>query len=194
MTDIVFGLVLASELILGAGLVTSILWPKWRVWPPPSRQSWQFWFVWILFAIAYAGLIVLAVLDWDSFMFPLWLRYAVGLPLFIGGLFLAFWGAGVLGWRPTQGLKGDLKTEGLYRYTRNPQYLGDILNLVGLVLFSNAMLVLAPSLLAALLFVLWPFTEEPWLKDRFGAAYERYCARVPRFVGFTRSGLKENHQ
>jgi protein-S-isoprenylcysteine O-methyltransferase Ste14 len=28
-----------------------------------------------------------------------------------------------------------------------------------------------------------PLAEEPWLRDQFGEHYERYCDRVPRFVG-----------
>ena len=172
---------LSAEGLLGVGLLVSVLRPERRVWLPPGRDSWQFWFVWLLFAVAVAGLTLLAVFDWDSFGFPGWLRYAVGLPMLVVGLLLAFWGSGVLGWRRTSGQAGELKTDGLYRYSRNPQYVGDILNFIGLVLFSNSSLALAPGLLAAALFFFWPFSEEPWLKERFGVAYERYCQRVPRF-------------
>ena len=173
---------LLAELLLGGGLALSILRPERRIWPPPSRNSWQFWFVWLLFGSAVFGIALSAVLEWNSFIFSDRLRYGVGLPMLAGGLALAFWGSGILGWRRTSGQKGVLKTDGLYRYSRNPQYLGDSLNFVGLVLFSNATLVVVPGLLAALLFVLWPFSEEPWLKERFGEAYERYCERVPRFL------------
>jgi protein-S-isoprenylcysteine O-methyltransferase Ste14 len=40
----------------------------------------------------------------------------------------------------------------------------------------------------AALHVAWlallPFAEEPWLEAEFGENYERYCDRVPRFVGW----------
>lgn len=172
---------LAAELLLAVGLLVSVFAPEHRIWPPPGRRSWQFWYVWILFTVAALGLTTLAVLDWNSFVFPDWLRYAVGLPLLVGGLALAFWGSGVLGWRRTSGRAGELKTDGLYRWSRNPQYLGDIANFLGLVLFSNATSALTPGLLAAALFALWPLSEEPWLRERFGEAYERYFERVPRF-------------
>ena len=177
----IFWLTLCAELLLGAGLLLSVLRPERRVWPPPGQRSWQFWSVWLLFAVAVFGLVTLAVLDWNSFVFPDWLRYGVGLPMLVGGLILAFWGSGILGWKRTSGQKGKLQTDGLYRYSRNPQYLGDIVNFVGLVLFSNVASVVVPGLLAAALFALWPFSEEPWLRERFGEAYERYCQRVPRF-------------
>ena len=176
-----FYLILAVELALGISLVISILSPLHRVWPTPGWKGWQFWFVWALILFVFVALGVLALLDWNSFIVPDWLRYVVGLPLFAGGLLLAFSGVGRLGAYNSAGLKGKLTTPGLYRYSRNPQYLGDAAGLIGLVLFSNASLVTLPGLFGALLFILWPFTEEPWLRARFGADYERYCEQVPRF-------------
>jgi len=37
-------------------------------------------------------------------------------------------------------------------------------------------------------FVLAPFTEEPWLRDKFGAEYDSYMKRVPRFLSFRGQG------
>ncbi len=39
------------------------------------------------------------------------------------------------------------------------------------------------DVLACLLFCLVPFIEEPWLRDRYGSAFDEYAAQVPRFVG-----------
>lgn len=172
---------LAAELLLGIGLIVSILSPAHRVWPTPGWQSPQFWFVWVLILFVFASLGGLALSSWNTFVSPAWLRYMVGFPLFAGGLVLAFSGVGRLGAYNSAGLKGKLTTTGLYRYSRNPQYLGDAASLVGLVLFSGATPVILPGLFGALLFVLWPFTEEPWLRERFGADYEHYCKQVPRF-------------
>ncbi len=181
---VLFYLTLAAELALGAALTLSIVSPVRRIWPTPGWQSWQFWFVWVLIVLVLASLGVLALSNWNSFLFPGGLRYFVGLPLFLGGLVLAFSGVGRLGAYNSAGLKGELRTGGVYRYSRNPQYLGDATMLVGLILFSNASLVILPGLLGALLFALWPFTEEPWLTEPFGSDYERYCERVPRFFSF----------
>ena len=178
---LLFYLTLVAELVLGIGLVVSIVSPAHRVWPTPGWKSPQFWFVWVLILFVLVALGVLALSSWNTFIFPAWLRYVVGFPLFVGGLVLAFSGVGRLGAYNSAGLKGKLTTTGLYRYTRNPQYLGDAVMLVGLVLFSNATFVTLPGLLGALLFVLWPFTEEPWLRERFGVDYDRYCKQVPRF-------------
>ena len=182
MEAILWSLVLVAEFLLGSSLALSVLRPERRVWPPPGRDSWQFWFVWLLIVFVYLGIAGLVVLDWNSFVFPDWLRYFVGLPLFAAGLFLAFSGLAGLGTHNSAGLSGEFVANGLYRYSRNPQYLGDILNLVGLALLSNVGSAVLPCLLGVLLYSLWPLSEEPWLRERFGAAYERYCRQVPRFL------------
>ena len=177
-----FYLTLAGELVLGVSLIVSVVNPARRIWPPPSRKSWQFWLVWSLIAFIFPSLGVLAASSWNSFVFPDELRYLVGFPLAMSGLVLYVLGISGLGTYNSAGLRGELMTGGLYRYTRNPQYLGGVVGLIGLVWFSNATLVLLPGLLAVLLFALWPFSEEPWLRERFGRDYERYCERVPRFL------------
>ena len=37
-------------------------------------------------------------------------------------------------------------------------------------------------LLLALVFVVAPLTEEPWLEEQYGEAYREYRKRVPRFL------------
>ena len=37
-------------------------------------------------------------------------------------------------------------------------------------------------LLLALVFVVAPLTEEPWLEEQYGDAYREYRKRVPRFL------------
>jgi len=38
-----------------------------------------------------------------------------------------------------------------------------------------------------LLFLITPFTEEPWIRERFGARYDKYAEQVPRFIGACKS-------
>jgi hypothetical protein len=58
---------------------------------------------------------------------------------------VAWWGCAVLGAKSTIGLAGGLITDGPYRFTRKPQYIGDILIAVGFVLIVNSWLVFWPS-------------------------------------------------
>lgn len=77
----------------------------------------------------------------------------------------------------------DLVSRGLYRYTRNPMYVGVLAVIVGQAwLFASAPLALyALAVFTGFhLFVLG--YEEPTLRKSFGTAYERYCAHVPRWL------------
>jgi protein-S-isoprenylcysteine O-methyltransferase Ste14 len=77
----------------------------------------------------------------------------------------------------------QLVATGLYRWVRNPMYLGGLL-----LLTVEAMLLAAPVLfryavaffLVTHLFVV--LYEEPTLRRTFGASYERYRATVPRWL------------
>lgn len=74
---------------------------------------------------------------------------------------------------------------GLYRYVRNPMYLGFFVGWAGLwVIFgraSVAAIAWACTVIAGVaLFVL--LYEEPTLRGKFGAGYEEYCGNVRAWV------------
>jgi protein-S-isoprenylcysteine O-methyltransferase Ste14 len=71
---------------------------------------------------------------------------------------------------------------GLYRYVRNPMYVGAILIVLAeAVYFFSAWLVLYALGLWAILHIALVIFEEPQLKKRFGADYEQYLKTVPRW-------------
>lgn len=77
----------------------------------------------------------------------------------------------------------DLLTDGVYARSRNPMYAGLLLAGAGwAVLRRRSEPVVAWAVLAAVLQVK-ARREERRLHTRFGAAYERYRARTPRFLG-----------
>jgi protein-S-isoprenylcysteine O-methyltransferase Ste14 len=82
----------------------------------------------------------------------------------------------------------ELVVKGLYRYVRNPMYLSVTMIVLGEVLLtrSRPLLVYWAIWFAAVnLFVIG--YEEPTLRQRFGAAYDRYRAQVGRWIpGFHR--------
>lgn len=100
----------------------------------------------------------------------------------IMGLIIAIWGVKTLSTHSSLGLKGKLVTGGPYKYSRNPQYLGSIILIVGIIVFSNSILTLIVGLAGIFWFVLAPLTEEPWLREEFGEQYDEYCRKVRRFV------------
>ena len=82
----------------------------------------------------------------------------------------------------------ELVVTGLYRYVRNPMYLGVLAILIGEVLTmgSRALLVYAAVWLLVVHIVTLVY-EEPNLRARFGESYEQYCAHVRRWVPGPRS-------
>ncbi len=76
-----------------------------------------------------------------------------------------------------------LVVDGLYRFTRNPMYLGAVTILIGWTLYLGAW----PALLAVPVYVLYLNRfqigpEERALSARFGADYDAYRARVRRWI------------
>lgn len=82
----------------------------------------------------------------------------------------------------------ELVTTGPYRYVRNPIYVGVLLIFLGHFLWFGYWKLLIYALSAFLgvhLFVV--LYEEPTLKRKFGAAYEKYLRQVPRWIPKLRS-------
>ena len=71
----------------------------------------------------------------------------------------------------------------LYRYSRNPMYLGVMTMLTGWSVWYASWQIVVYGLAVFLGFNLFVrFVEEPFLKQQFGETYEEYCRRVPRWV------------
>lgn len=183
MLDLVFWAALVALLVLGTALVVSIRHPGHRVWPPPGRQSWQYWFVWILIDVATIGILLVGILDWNTFVFDYWLRLPVGAAVALGGGGFALWGIRHLSWHASLGLDAELVRTGPYRWTRNPQYVGDIVMLVGWGIVFNSLHTWILCALGIAWFAMAPIAEEPWLREQYGEPYEDYRRQVPRFVG-----------
>jgi protein-S-isoprenylcysteine O-methyltransferase Ste14 len=77
----------------------------------------------------------------------------------------------------------ELVVAGLYRHTRNPQYLGVLALVSGEALLTGAPVLLPYAAALALGYHLFVTChEEPTLRRLFGDAYVRYCAAVPRWL------------
>lgn len=89
-------------------------------------------------------------------------------------------GTGVVPFTPANVLVAD----GAYRWTRNPMYVALVVVAVGLAVRLPAVTALAvPPLLWLVLDRRFVRREEAFLRERFGADFDAYCARVPRWLG-----------
>ena len=117
---------------------------------------------------------------------------ALGLPLAIAGELVRCWAVGYSGVTT----RGDhveapqLVTAGPYAYVRNPLYVGNVITALGFAVAftgknrSSGKLALIGGSLATMLAVYAAIVphEEAFLRSQFGAAFERYCERVPPVV------------
>ena len=85
-----------------------------------------------------------------------------------------------------------LVVTGLYRYVRNPMYVGVFCAIVGQALLFGNFKVLVYGVcmfIVAACFVL--LYEEPTLRRTFGAEYDEFCDNVPRWIPRLRPWRKE---
>ncbi len=183
MIDLLYLIVLGSDIILLAGLGISILTPSHRIWPPPKRDSWQYWASWFFISVASIGVPLVGILDWDSMWLLHWTRFPVATGMVIISSVIIYKSIKTLSYHQSLGLEGTLVESGPYRYTRNPQYVGLILFYIATIIFTNSFLALITGSLLILVYAATPFSEEPWLLERYGEPYARYKQRVPRFWG-----------
>ncbi len=79
--------------------------------------------------------------------------------------------------------KTELVTTGIYRFSRNPAFLGFDLMYIGVLLMYANFLTLAFSAFAIVMLHLQILQEERYLASTFGAPYREYCRRVFRYLG-----------
>ena len=139
-----------------AGLIVGyLIWWFWPVSIAPSSMS---------FAIRVLGVVALGLGGWLMFS--------------AAGLFSRL-GTDISPFEPTTALA----TDGPYRYSRNPIYLGMALILGGLALVGNALwplLAVIPAVFVIHTQVI--AREERYLEVKFGSEYRDFKARVRRWI------------
>jgi len=129
-------------------------------------------------------------------MDPFWDRGSIAalgvISVFVAGIgaMLAFAAQISMGssWRVgvAEGATGNLVSDGLYRFSRNPTFVGQFILLAGVGLAIPAI----PTILAPLIF-LWSAStqvrsEEAALRQALGPDYDRYATTVPRWISLHR--------
>jgi protein-S-isoprenylcysteine O-methyltransferase Ste14 len=77
---------------------------------------------------------------------------------------------------------GEIARAGIYARVRHPRYTGSFLAIVGACLLAGTRATWIVALVWAVLMLVAISFEEREMRARFGAAFEEYCRRVPRFV------------
>ncbi|MEY1556072.1 isoprenylcysteine carboxylmethyltransferase family protein [Yoonia sp. R2331] len=165
-----------------AAIVWSIAYPEHRLWPPKQYTTLTPILVWVPTFTLFGTMIGVGVMEWGSWTIPAAIRYG------LGGALIALGNLGVwsevlkFGVDQTGGASGVLRTGGLYRYSRNPQYVSDIMIVWGWVIMSASPSAFVIGLVSVSVLIVAPFAEEPWLRRTYGEQYADYAAKVRRFI------------
>ena len=140
--------------------------------------------------IGFGGMIALAILDVRGRINPQleigYISIACALFLAIVGLIITVIGQQQMGssWRAivAKSKRTELITHGLFKYSRNPVYMGTLILFFSVVILFPHILMLICFLFAySSIELLVRFDEEPHLRKVHGEEYESYCKRVNRF-------------
>jgi protein-S-isoprenylcysteine O-methyltransferase Ste14 len=151
------------------------------------------WLRTLLFTLLVPGT-VLGLVPWIMLTKGSGARYDLGAARFLGGVLILPGAAIILRCfldfiRRGRGTPAPydpprrLVIAGLYRYVRNPQYIGVFLVVLGeAIWFGNALLFAYAGFLAIAYHLFVRLYEEPTLGRMFGEDYVRYCDAVPRWL------------
>ena len=102
--------------------------------------------------------------------------------IIIGFLIVAVAMSG-LGYGRTMGQdKKSLKTNGLYKYSRNPQLIGYGMILIAVVVLYLSWLSIGWLIIYVVISYFMIKTEEEFLTNNYGEEYQIYCNDVPRLI------------
>ena len=90
--------------------------------------------------------------------------------------------------------KDKVITKGLYRFSRNPMYIGMLLMQIGLGIACSSWLYLLLTVVLAIMINAVAPSEERYCFYRYGDDYQEYMNKTPRWIGIPKSGnLNSKH-
>ena len=179
-------IILTVGIAAGTYMLGMLLWsiarPEQRVWPPDHATAAIKFRVWFMTILIFAAAFFLGLLDWNSLGWPAAIRWSIGLPLILIGNIIVWRGVHKIGMAATSGEASGLKTDGLYSWSRNPQYVADMTILIGWGVLAASLWTLPVLGIGLAVLLVAPFAEEPWLEDRYEESYRSYKSTVRRFL------------
>jgi len=129
--------------------------------------------------------LALSWLDRGSLYAPSIFVASVGAALFLGGAVVIYLGRYAYGsqQRVYGLLEDELIQHGIYRRTRNPQYVGYSGMFLGAAIAAGSGLAMLSALaFMAIIHVFITWVEEPHMRRTFGDAFGQYAQKVRRYV------------
>ena len=82
-------------------------------------------------------------------------------------------------------------TKGLYRYSRHPMYITQLVMFIGVGIASVSWVFLLFSIVYTVLSFVIAIPEERFCFEKYGDAYREYMDRTPRWVGIPKSAKND---
>jgi protein-S-isoprenylcysteine O-methyltransferase Ste14 len=105
--------------------------------------------------------------------------YSIFLPLRLGTIVIVSFAANPIGKEPV--------TTGLYRYSRHPMYITQLVMFIGVGIATASWLFLLLTIVYTALSLIYVGTEEHICLEKYGDAYRNYVNRTPRWIGLPKS-------
>jgi protein-S-isoprenylcysteine O-methyltransferase Ste14 len=185
MVNVLFDVGFLSGLTL-VGLLGLSSVSKAGIWPCPehwSVESLTFWTLFRVTNVSALGVILLGCapgLEHSPFRL---VAALAGITCFV----LYALACAQLGHKNLYCGTDGLKVRGIYRWSRNPQYATAIPGYLALAVAAHTTEALLLAGMLAVIFFLMAVLEERWLLATYGAQFEAYQARVPRFYNVRRA-------
>ena len=124
-----------------------------------------------------AVLLIVALTLTPLFQVPIWLAIT-GLALFAAGTTFVVVSIHYFG----RSAEREPTTDGPYRFSRNPQWVGLFFALLGLAISSGSWLLVVAVLAVAAIYHIQILEEEQLCRSKYGRPYEEYMRRVARYL------------
>ena len=129
----------------------------------------------------------------SSFVYAVFLPLQLGTTWLYSGLLIYLFGivftiVAVLNFATSP--KDKVITKGLYRFSRNPMYIGMLLMQIGLGIACSSWLYLLLTVVLIILLNAVLSSEERYCHDRYGDDYRKYVNSTPRWIGIPKSNEK----
>ena len=81
-------------------------------------------------------------------------------------------------------------TKGLYRYSRHPMYITQLVMFMGVGIATASWVFLLFSIVYSVISFVTAIPEERFCLEQYGGAYREYMNRTPRWIGIPKSQVK----
>ena len=146
--------------------------------PPSETEKKLYPVIWIVWALAFIYSIFLPLK-----LGTVW--FYIGLPISMVGLITFTMGIVTFATTP---IDVEPLTRGLYRYSRHPMYVTQLVMFIGVGIASASWVFLLFSIVYTILSFVSAIPEERSCLEKYGDAYREYMNRTPRWIGIPKSG------